>query len=144
MTQWEELESSPGGFVGWGDTAGQHVTGRVIDYAPDGGTDFNGDKCPQVAVELTEPAASFNKAGQRTDFPAGEIVKVTCGQASLKDVIRRANPSAGDLVKITLADFAKTANGTAKVFKIGIARGQAPAPTPAAAAPAAASHEPPF
>ncbi|WP_301119871.1 hypothetical protein [Mycolicibacterium fortuitum] len=158
MAEWEEIESVAGAFIGWNSTTtGQHVTGRVVDYTIDGGTDFAGNKCPQVSVELTEPAASFNKAGERKDFPAGEIVNVTCGQASLKSTIRRADPSPGDLIKITLVDFAKTADGTAKVFKIGIARGAggsaAPAKPAAAASdpwgsgpatPAPASHEPPF
>lgn len=123
MPEWEEVESTAGGFIGWGSTTGQHVTGKVVDYNIDGGTDFNGNKCPQLAIELTESAASFNKEGVRTDFPAGEIVNITCGQVSLKSTIRRADPSPGDLLKITLRELAKTANGTAKVFEIKIARG---------------------
>lgn len=143
MPEWETIESTAGGFIGWGTKTGQHVTGKVMDYSIDGGTDFAGNKCPQLTVELTEKSASFNKDGERTDYEAGEIVNLTCGQASLKSTIRRTDPSPGDLVKITLSDLAKTANGTAKVFEIKIARGAgASSSTPAAAA--ASDDEPPF
>lgn len=142
MPEWETIESNAGGFVGWGSRTGQHATGKVVEYSIDGGTDFGGNKCPQLAIELTEPAASFNKEGVRTDYPAGEIVNITCGQASLKSTIRRTDPSPGDLVKITLTDLAKTANGTAKVFEIKIARG-AGMSTKASTA-ATDSDEPPF
>lgn len=145
--QWETITSTSGGFIGWGTRQGQHVTGRVVDYTIDGGTDFAGNKCPQLAVELTEPAASFNKEGERTDYQPGEIVNITCGQASLKSTIRRTDPKPGDLLKITLSELAKTANGTAKVFEIKIARAAAGAKTKPAAAPApsvADDYEPPF
>jgi hypothetical protein len=145
MPEWETIESTAGGFIGWGTKTGQHVTGKVVDYSIDGGTDFNGNKCPQLAVELTEKAASFNKEGARTDFEPGEIVNVTCGQASLKSTIRRTDPAPGDLLKITLTELAKTANGTAKVFEIKIARGTgAPTSKPAVAAAAQDDDEPPF
>lgn len=145
MAEWETIESTAGGFIGWGTKKGQHVTGKVVDYSIDGGTDFAGNKCPQLSVELTEKAASFNKEGTRTDFEAGEIVNITCGQASLKSTIRRTDPAPGDLLKITLADFAKTANGTAKVFEIKIARGAGVSAKPAAEAESVQDDdEPPF
>lgn len=142
MTEWETIESTAGGFIGWGTRTGQHVTGRVIDYSIDGGTDFNGNKCPQLSIELTEKAASFNKEGDRTDYDPGEIVNITCGQASLKSTIRRTDPAVGDLIKILLTDLVKTANGTAKVFEIKIARGAAASAKPAAAP--VDDDEPPF
>ncbi len=146
MTEWETVESTAGGFIGWNSTkTGQHVTGKVVDYSIDGGTDFNGNRCPQLAVELTEAAASFNKEGDRRDYDAGEMVNLTCGQASLKSAIRRADPSPGDLIKITLTEFAKTSNGTAKVFEIKIARGAGGPVAAKASAPVAADDEaPPF
>jgi hypothetical protein len=144
MPEWETIESTAGGFIGWGTKKGQHVTGRVVDYSIDGGTDFGGNKCPQLAIELTEKAASFNKDGERTDYEDGEIVNITCGQASLKSTIRRTDPSAGDLIKITLADLAKTANGTAKVFEIKIARGAGAATKAAANSDSSSDDEPPF
>lgn len=142
MTEWETIESTAGGFIGWGTKAGQHVTGKVVDYSIDGGTDFGGNRCPQLSVELTEKAASFNKEGERTDYEAGEIINLTCGQASLKSTIRRTDPSPGDLIKITLSDLAKTANGTAKVFEIKIARGAGVAGKQAETQPN--DDEPPF
>lgn len=143
MPEWETIESTAGGFIGWGTKVGQHVTGKVVDYSIDGGTDFGGNRCPQITVELTEKAASFNKDGERTDYEAGEMVNLTCGQSSLKSTIRRADPSPGDLIKITLSELAKTTNGTAKVFEIKIARG-AGASTAKPAAATATDDEPPF
>lgn len=143
MTNWETIESTAGGFIGWGSKVGQHVTGKVIDYSIDGGTDFAGNRCPQLAVELTDDSTSFNKDGERRDYSSGEMVNVTCGQVSLKSAIRRADPTPGDLIKITLSDLAKTSNGTAKVFEIKIARG-AGGPVAAKAAPVSDDDAPPF
>ncbi len=156
--QWEEVDVPRGAYIGWGDHAGQHVTGYVTEYDPIGGTDFAGNVCPAAGIELTEPAASFNKAGTRTDFPAGELVQLNAGQVSLKRALKAAHPAPGDLVKITLEGLAKTANGTVKEFGIKIARGArparpvesfngaAPASAPAAENPFAAAPQaaPPF
>lgn len=122
-TNWEDIEVPRGAYVGWGDQIGQHVTGKVLDFEPSGGTDFNGNICPQLAIELVEPAASFNKKGERTDYPAGELVNLTCGQVSLKRAVKAADPAPGDLVKITLGNLVSTSNGTVKEFNIKIARG---------------------
>ena len=135
MPEWEEIEVPRGAYISWGTKAGQFVTGRVIDYNVTGGNDFNEQPCPQVAIELTEPAASINKEGVRTDFGAGELVQLNAGQVSLKRALRAADPSPGDLVKITLSDLVKTAKGTVKEFSIQIARGASPAPKPKAADP---------
>lgn len=142
MTTWEEIEVPRGAYISWGTKAGQHVTGRVIDYNPNGGTDFNEQPCPQVAIELTEAAASINKAGDRTDFAAGELVQLNAGQVSLKRALRAADPSPGDLVKITLSDLVKTSKGEVKEFSIKIARGAGVSSKPAAAADS--SDDPPF
>ena len=124
MTSWETIEAPSGSFIGWGNRKGQHITGRVVEYAIDGGTDFNGGKCPMLSIELTEKAASFNKEGDRTDHEAGTLVNITAGQVKLKSVIRSADPSPGDLIKIELTGVAKTASGnTLKEFDIKIARG---------------------
>ena len=120
---WEDVEVPRGAFISWGETTGQHVTGKILSYDPQGGTDFNNNTCPQLAVELIEPAASINKAGQRTDFPAGELVVLNCGQVSLKRAVQAASLNAGDLVKITLENLVRTANGTVKEFTIKVARG---------------------
>lgn len=146
MTTWETIEVPRGAYIGWGTKKGQHVTGKVIDYQPEGGTDFNGNACPSATIELTEAAASFNKDGDRSNFEAGELIQLNAGQVSLKRALRAADPSPGDLVKITLINLAKTDKGTVKEFDIKIARG-AGGPVkakPAAEAAAVDDDEPPF
>lgn len=142
--QWEEVPVPRGAFIGWGNAIGQFVTGKVLDYDETGGTDFSGNTCPTLSVELLESAASFDKSGTRTDFPAGDLVILNAGQVSLKRALRAAALNVGDLVKITMSNLVKSANGTVKEFEIKVARGagrpaqpaqtfqqQAPAPAPA-------------
>ena len=123
MTDWEEITVPKGAYISWGNKPGQHVTGKVLEFSHDGGTDFAGNRCPTIAIELTEKAASVNKEGDRTEYPAGEIVQLNAGQVSLKRALRAAEPNPGDLVKITLENLVKTPNGTVKEFGIKIARG---------------------
>jgi len=123
MTDWEDISVPKGAYISWGNKPGQHVTGKVLEFSHDGGTDFAGNRCPTIAIELTEKAASVNKEGDRTEYPAGEIVQLNAGQVSLKRALRAADPSPGDLVKITLENLVKTPNGTVKEFGIKIARG---------------------
>ena len=139
MTTWETVEVPRGAYIGWGTKKGQHVTGKVLDYQPEGGTDFNGNACPSAAIELTEDAASFNKDGERSTHNAGEIVQLNAGQVSLKRALRAADPSPGDLVKITLVNLAKTDKGTVKEFDIKIARGAGGTTKPTKPAKAAAA-----
>ena len=144
MTTWETIEAPSGSFIGWGTKKGQHVTGRVVEYAIDGGTDFNGGKCPLLSIELTEKAASFNKEGERTDHEAGSLVNITAGQVKLKSVITRADPSPDDLIKVELTGVTKTANGnTLKEFDIKINRSGGKV-APKAAAAEVDDDEPPF
>ena len=140
MTNWEEVEVPRGAYIGWGNKSGQHITGKVLEYSVTAGTDFNGNSCPAASIELTEPAASFNKAGDRFDHDTGALVQLNAGQVSLKRALRAADPSPGDLVKITLDDIIKGVGqkgGDVKEFGIKIARGNGPpvAEAPAAAAP---------
>lgn len=144
MSDWEEVQVPRGAYISWGAKVGQHVTGRVIEYAPDGGTDFAGNRCPSVAIELTEAAASINKEGERTDFAAGELVQLNAGQVSLKRALRAADPVVGDLVKIEFQNLIKTANGSVKEFGIKIKRGNGSIPKPKVAAFANGDDEPPF
>jgi hypothetical protein len=120
---WEEVDVPRGAYIGWGNKKGQHVTGTVLDYEPTGGSDFAGDPCPQLEIELTERAASFNKDGERTNYDPGELVVLTCGQVSLKRAVKKADPERGDIVKITLENLVKVSNGTVKEFGIKIRRG---------------------
>ena len=143
MTNWETIEVPRGAYISWGNKPGQHVTGKVLGYDPAGGTDFAGNSCPSVEIELIEPAASINKEGERADHMAGEIVQLNAGQVSLKRALRAADPNIGDLVKIELSNLAKTTNGTVKEFSIKIARGASkPATKPAAVVEV--SDDPPF
>jgi len=123
MPDWETVDVPRGAYIGWGNKKGQHVTGTVLDYDTQGGTDFGGRTCPQLEVELTERAASFDKEGDRTNFEPGEVVMLTCGQVSLKRAVKKADPARGDLLKITLENLVKVSNGTVKEFGIQIARG---------------------
>ena len=146
MTTWETIEVPRGAYIGWGSKPGQHVTGKVLDFSHDGGTDFNQQPCPTATIELTETAASFTKDGDRSEHAAGDIIQLNAGQVSLKRALRAADPSPGDLVKITLVNLAKTDKGSVKEFDIKIARGQGgpvKAKAKAAAAPAD-DNEPPF
>lgn len=141
---WETVEVPQGSFVGWGTSPGQHVTGKVLTFSPAGGQDFNGEPCPQLTLELVESAASFNKAGERTDFPVGDVVSLTVGQSGLKRAVQSAQPDTGDLVKITLTGTEVTKKGnTIKVFDLKIARG-AGGPAAQQQAPAATQAAPPF
>ena len=145
MTNWEEVEVPRGAYIGWGTKPGQHVTGKVLEYSLDGGTDFNGSPCPTVAIELVENAASFNKDGDRTNHDAGEIVQLNAGQVSLKRALRAADPAVGDLVKIELQSLAKTDKGSVKEFGIKIARGAGvSSKSNAKVTPVADDNEPPF
>ena len=147
MTNWEEVAVPRGAYIGWGTTIGQHVTGKVLEYSADGGTNFAGDPCPAATIELIEPAASYTKDGERSDHAAGEIVQLNAGQVSLKRALRAADPAPGDLVKITLKNLAKTDKGSVKEFDIKIARGaggSAAVPKAAKAAKTADSFEAPF
>jgi hypothetical protein len=128
---WEEVEVPRGAYVGWGTQTGQHVTGKVLDYSPVNGRTVNGEPCPQVSIELTEPAASFNKEGARTDFPAGELIVLNASQASLKRAVQAAALNVGDLVKITFSGTYKAEKGTGKEFSIKVARGAGRSAAPA-------------
>lgn len=149
MTNWEDVDVPRGAYIGWGMKPGQHVTGKVLGYSIDGGADLHDKPCPAITIELTEPAASFNKEGDRTDHDAGTLVQLTAGQVSLKRALRAADPSPGDLVKITLDNILKGQGkngGDIKEFGIKIARGAGAAPAKQAAVPAANYNDdsPPF
>ena len=134
MTDWEEIDVPRGAYIGWGNKPGQHVTGKILEYSIDGAADFYNKPCPALTIELTEPAASYNKEGDRTDHAPNELVQLSAGQVSLKRALRAADPNPGDLVKITLENIIKGAgknNGDVKEFGIKIARGAASKPAAA-------------
>jgi hypothetical protein len=120
--EWEDVEIPRGAYISWGNQPGQCVAGKVIDYDAAGGTDFNGEQCPSLELELIEPADSFNKEGQRSTFEAGETVQLNCGQVSLKRGVRKAALQPGDRVRITLVNLARSARGRVKEFALQVAR----------------------
>ncbi|UQE73861.1 hypothetical protein MYK68_14090 [Gordonia sp. PP30] len=143
MTEWETIDVPAGAFIGWGNTPGQAVTGKVLTFDPAGAQDYNGNVCPELGLELVEPAASYNKAGERFDYATGDLVNLTCGATNLKRAVMAASPSAGDLVKITLQEI-KPLNGgrSVKIFDLKIARGAGGASTPATPTPQAPAAQP--
>lgn len=115
-----DLELAP--FIGWGTKPKQHVTGYVVDYDEEGGKDYDGDLCPRLDVELTAPAASFNKEGKRTNHEAGTTVALTCGLGNLKyavkTIARKYAPLQGKLIKIILTELVPSDKGNdRKVFE---------------------------
>lgn len=94
---------------GWHSTrTGQVLQGRVIRVIR--------YDAPQLSLKLTEPAMSFDKNRERTDFGVGDIVSLTCGQASLKRAIEGIDPKPGDLIWISLTRFQKISTGVMQVF----------------------------
>lgn len=127
MVNWNdatEVEVPRGAYISWGSKTGQAIAGKVMDVTLDGGSDFNGDPCPSLAIELVEPAFSVNKDGDRSDFDSGELVQLNCGQVSLKRAIRAADLHVGDLVKIELENLVKTERGTVKEYGLKVLRGK--------------------
>lgn len=123
---WEEVDIPRGSFIGWGLRPGQKVVGKVLDYTPTGGTDFNQEPCPALTLELLEDAYSANKAQQYTKIDRGELVTLNCGQVQLQRGVRTADPKPGDVIAIELTSVAAGAGrngGDVKEFGIKIARG---------------------
>lgn len=157
MTEWKSASSSRDAkFVGWGQSLGQFVEGRVLTIGT--GFDMNQRQVPELTVELKQPAASFVK-GERTDYPPETVVTVTAGQSNLAKNINKAigmGMKPGDDIRIELESLFATPKGKAKIFDVKFAEGEAieGAPTPTVvtttAAPAQASFggdfnaEPPF
>lgn len=157
---WEEVEVPRGSYIGWGDRPGQVVTGKVLSYTAAGGTDANGNPCPQLSLELIGPADSWSEKGTvHSTIASGELVVINAGGVSLKRAVIAAQVNPGDLIKLDFASTVKVDKGTVKEFKVAVARGTgaaAAAPAARAAAPAAApangrdpwatptSEEPPF
>lgn len=130
--EWEDVEVPSGTYIGWSDRPGQVVTGTLLELGE--GQDFNGKPCPELEIELTTPAYSVNKEGERFDHGEGDVVKVTAGGANLKKAVRAAKLSVGDLVWIQFSSTEKVPKGTVKIFNVRVRRG----------AGAVAEEEPPF
>lgn len=128
MTDWQDIDIPQGTFIGWGEV-GQTITGKVLSFAAEGGTDFSQNPCPQVVLELTETVDNYKDKGTvKETIESGELVTLTCGQANLKRAITAASLNVGDLVRVKFDDTYKTANGTGKSFKVQVARAAKAAP----------------
>lgn len=141
--QFEDVDIPQGSFISWGPKPGQKVVGKVVEYGAATGTDFNDNPCPQLSVELVEPAHSVNKDGERRDYGVGELVVINGGQANLRRNLLATDPSRGDVISIEFSDLQKTPRGSVKVFRTRIARGAAAGDGPAAPV-STAEPAPPF
>lgn len=121
--EWEDVVVPQGQFIRWAKV-GQTVTGKVVAYSDDGGTRGINDPtpCPQIVIELIEPATNYDKDGQTTTIGVGELVTITASQASASRNLKAAQPAVGDLIKMTYESDYKTAMGTGKAFDVKIAR----------------------
>ena len=130
---WEEIDVPRGQYVGWGNKEGQFVEGAVLVNNPTGATEplkegqMTATPCPLLEIELTRPAASFDRDLNRTDYAAGEQVCLSVSQKQLQRAVAMANLKPGDLVRIELKGKDRTANGTVKLFGIMVDRGAAKA-----------------
>lgn len=121
---WEEINVPRGAFIGWGERPGQKVIGEVLSYGDTDGTDFDGKVCPQISVVLTAEAHSHSKTEGWSKFPAGELVVINCGQASLKRAALAARLHPGDLMMLEMSGIENIKGGkTVKVFSIKVKRG---------------------
>lgn len=140
--EWKSAIPTRGSFIGWGTEAGQHVTGEVISFDPNGGTDPDGEVCPELVVRLTEPSFSV-RSGSRTEFSVGDVVTLTCAQGKSKKTgqaygLRRdivtVNPRPGQEIKVLLESLRPTAKSPQKNFDIKI-RGNGQVQQPVTSAP---------
>jgi hypothetical protein len=120
----QEVEVAYGNYIGWGQKAGQHVTGWVSDFSETDGTDFDGNQCPVVEVVLQLKAASFNKEGERTNYEPGDTVHITAGSKNLAKAVRKAaldfGPLRGKLIRIELTGLVAVDKGKAKQYKVSV------------------------
>jgi hypothetical protein len=105
MTEYEELTA--GGAYAKFDTPGDSVEGRIHSFTVDGGSDYNGEPCPEIVVET-----------------ADGLVTVTCGAALLKKAAKnnatRVVPGHGIKVTYTEDGPAEKGKNPPKRFFFGV------------------------
>jgi hypothetical protein len=122
-SDWEDVQVPQGSFIGWGNKPGQKMTARVLSYSDADGRDFNGEPCPQIVAELTEPFTNYRDKGETVEeIAAGEIVSITCGQANLRRTVRSAALEPGNLFQLAFTDTFKAEKGTGKIFEMKVNR----------------------
>jgi hypothetical protein len=125
MPEFQRVDIPQGRFIGWGKQ-GQTITVNVISFDPTGGTDFNGNICPQMVGTLVERADNYKDKGTTHEvLDAGEMVTVSGGVANLKRGLLAADPKPGDIVRMTFSGEYSTGKGTGKTIDVEIARGAA-------------------
>jgi hypothetical protein len=101
------------------------LPGRGCQLRPTGGSDFNGDTCPQlVGIAIGELETYRDKGTRRETIGDGDFVTLTCGQAQLAKKVTAAAPTAGDIIRIVYDSDYKTGKGTGKGFTVKVKRGQ--------------------
>lgn len=124
---WQEVEVPRGKYIGWSPRPPHDVTGKVLAYSVAGGTDANGNPCPQLSLELIEPTQTYRDKGfNRDDLASGELVIINAGQVALRRAIIAAGPSVGDMIKLSFDQLIPVPGGNeVKNFKVYIIRGGA-------------------
>ena len=129
---WDAVPESTiptGTFIGWG-RVGQVVMGTVLSYSSDAGSDFNGEHCPLLVVELVTDTENYRDKGTTKEgIDAGELASVTAAQANLARHLRSLEPRPGDVIRVEYASEYKTARGIGKEFKVQVVRGAAVKPS---------------
>jgi len=119
---WEEVEVPQGAYMSWASRPGQRVVGKVIDYEPQGGTDFDNNPCPLITLRLSEDTYAVSKDGDRRNYAADDMIMINCGLYNLKQAVKFANLSRGDMIDIHYHDLTRVDKGDAKQFKIRVLR----------------------
>lgn len=123
MTDFRTIDVPSGRFISWGKL-GQQVTVRVVSFDPVGGRDFQNNICPQLIGTLVHDCDNYRDKGAIHErLPAGEMVTVNGGIANLKRGLLLADPTPGDLVRMTYNDTYKTAQGDGKIIQVEHAHG---------------------
>lgn len=121
----EDVDVPRGLFYGWGPKPGQVLTLDVVSYNPTGGTDFHDEPCPQVVgVTVADTIRYKEKGTEREKVTKGTLITLNCGQANLRRTVLAADPTPGDVLRITFEDVTEGSKGDIKLFKAQIARGQ--------------------
>ncbi len=124
MPEFRKIEVPTGVFISWGKQ-GQRVTVKTVAFDATGGKDFGGNICPQLIGTLVEDCDNYRDKGATHErLKAGEMVTVNGGVVNLKKGLLLADPTPGDLVRMTFVDTYKTKDGDGKVIPVEIAKAE--------------------
>ena len=100
----EDIGQVSGTYVKWAEV-GDAVTGTIVRYDSEGGTDFNSEVCPQLVLATDYGNVIINGA------QANLRRKMLDGQSKLK---------AGHLCRVTFSGTYESAKGSGKEFRIQV------------------------